>query len=238
MEALFTDFGQAQLSGSGPLLSTTITPLAPLHDPNRLREFCSSSTTFDLLTNIRCMVLEHGRDVGMSKPESSAWVDVYMAYWKAVGEITATETAHNKGWPKVYEAWKELAMTLIRGYTNAGFQAWTVPCLYVTGRFLRLYAIKADGEISITGDEQTNQDFSEDVMGDVGKNDKLEDAARIINRMFTLCISDRYAAVDMNQVLGRLICVLAEATTGRQSKSLGNGGYIIPPTYSSRHTSR
>ena len=197
MEALFRDFGQSQLSGSGHLLSTTITPVAPLHDPNRLREFYSSSTTFDLLTNIRYMVLEHGKDVGMSKSESSAWVDVYIAYWKAVGEVLAIEGAHEQGWSKVYEAWKELAITLIRGYTNAGFQAWTVPCLYVTGRFLRLYAIKADEEISATGDMQTNHDFSEDVMGDVGKNDKLEDAARIINRMFTLCISDRYVAVNM-----------------------------------------
>jgi hypothetical protein len=33
--------------------------------------------------------------------------------------------------------------------------------------------------------------FQDDIAADVEKNANLEEAARVINRMFTLCLSDR-----------------------------------------------
>lgn len=128
-------------------------------------------------------------------------MDLYVAYWKAVGEILDAESMRNEAnWPKVYEAWKEVANVLIRGYSSAGFQAWTVPCLYVVGQYLRIFAIRADASI-----KNSSQDgvfgagsFQDDIVGDYSKNERLEDAARIINRIFTLCISDRYARRKKN----------------------------------------
>lgn len=78
---------------------------------------------------------------------------------------------------------------LIRGYSNFGFESWTVPCLYVTGRYLRVFAIKADEESGNTADMSAS--FQDDLVSDSGKNEKLEDAARVLNRIFTLCLSDR-----------------------------------------------
>jgi hypothetical protein len=78
---------------------------------------------------------------------------------------------------------------LIRGYSSGGFEAWTVPCLYITGKYLRIFAIRADG------DSGSNADFAvgyqDDFNPEGGKNEKLEDAARVLNRIFTLCLSDR-----------------------------------------------
>lgn len=95
---------------------------------------------------------------------------------------------HQVSWVKVYESWKEMTIALIRGYTNCGFEAWTVPCLYVAGKYMRIFAIKADEGAASTPGSVTNFD---DFNPEAEKNEKLEDAARHLNRIFTICLSDR-----------------------------------------------
>ena len=195
MEVLFRDFEQAQLIGLGPLLATTITPIAPPDDPHRLQYFFRAANSFSIQSVIRDGISLHATsEIRFLKPERNAWVDVYVAYWKAIGEIIAGDTA-KADWSKVYEAWKEVANVIIKGYASAGFQAWTVPCLYVAGRYLRIFAIKADEGVRGTGTVNFKAGFQDDITGESGKNEKLEDAARVINRMFTLCISDRYVVL-------------------------------------------
>ena len=125
-------------------------------------------------------------------------MDLYVTYWKAVGEILDAECMRNEAnWLKVYEAWKEVANVLIRGYSSAGFQAWTVPCLYVIGQYLRIFAIRADASMKSSPQDGVfgAGSFQDDIVGEYSKNERLEDAARMINRIFTLCISDRYAGM-------------------------------------------
>lgn len=195
MDSVFRDFQRAHLGRSGPLLATTITPIAPPEDLNRLRRTFSVSNAFTIQQEIRSGLLAHtNTELRFSKPEGNAWVEVYVAYWKAVGEIIALEENLKSGWAGVYEAWKEVANAVIRGYSNGGFESWTIPCLYVTGRFLRIFAIKTDEQLRERNGGDFNAGMQDDIAGELGKNEKLEDAARIINRIFTLCISDRYAA--------------------------------------------
>lgn len=89
----------------------------------------------------------------------------------------------------MYEAWKEVSTQLIRGYTNCGFEAWTVPCLYVVGKYLRIFAIKADEGAPNNSSAITT--FQDDFNPEAEKNEKLEDAARQLNKIFTICLSDR-----------------------------------------------
>ena len=90
---------------------------------------------------------------------------------------------------------------VIRGYGGAsGFQSWTLPVLYKTGKYLRVFAIKADEEQAAkvgNGAVKTENDgIGDDITsGAFEKNERLEDAARVINRVFTLCISDRYVVL-------------------------------------------
>ncbi len=77
---------------------------------------------------------------------------------------------------------------LIRGYTNCNFEAWTVPCLYVAGKYVRIFAIKADESMKNNGNALHN--FQE-ADPDAGQNEKLEDAARQLNSIFNLCLNDR-----------------------------------------------
>lgn len=98
-------------------------------------------------------------------------------------------------WASVYDAWKELSNVVIRGYSTGCFDAWTIPCLYVCGKYLRVYAIKADIMGSSVGGAIG---FYDDLNPDAGENEKLEDAARVLNRMFQLCISDRYSVFSLD----------------------------------------
>ena len=180
---------------SGPLLASTLVPLSSPEDPGRLRRLYQSSRPVSITSDIRSGLLAHTNTTArFLKGEGNAWVDVFVAYWRAIGEVIAIEDGSKNEWGPAYDAWKELTNTLIKGYSGSWFDAWTVPCLYVAGRYLRIFAIKADehgrGNKFIT----FNIGTQDDVVGEIGKNDRLEDAARVINRIFTLCISDRYAA--------------------------------------------
>lgn len=203
MRAIFQDFKHAHYIKSGPLLASTITPEAPASDNLRLRSLYHDINSANLSSALRNGLLTPKADLRLSKAEGNAWVDLYAAYWKFLGEIipAVEDRGVQVNWPKAYEAWKEVANSLIRGYSSAGFQAWTVPCLYVAGRLLRIFAIKADESLRGTADDgkyPANVGFQDDVVGEFGKNEKLEDSARMINRIFTLCISDRYVEKIIN----------------------------------------
>ena len=196
MASLFLEFKQAQSSGSGAALAATITPLAPAHDPNRLRSFYNSTNSASVQSDIRYSLLKD-RTTGtkLPKQEGNAWVDIFVALWKATGEIITLQEPARRGddrgsYVALFKLWKEVANLLIRGYSNAGFEAWTLPCLYVVGRYLRIFAIKADEETA-QNPATFNESFQDDVVADFGKNAKLEETSRIINQMFTLCLHDR-----------------------------------------------
>lgn len=197
MDVVINDFKTAQALGDGYALAATITPIAPANDAGRLYAFYKSSNHFDVQSSIRAAIV-FDNDVQLDRTEGNAWVDVFVAYWKAVGVILAGEEAARSGkyrggeWAKVYDAWKELANTLIKGHTAATFPAWTIPCLYIAAKYMRLFAIRADEQAS---KEQGNVTFSsglaDDIVASTSKNQKLEDAARQLMRIFSLCTQDR-----------------------------------------------
>ena len=203
MTAVAALFREAHLRRSGPLLASTLEPISPSNDPNRLRSFYNGFNSGNPLVSIKFGLLGPVISKCLSETESQAWVDLYAAFWNAAGELITSESAEiNPDWSKIYDAWKEVANVLIRGYSSAGFQAWTVPCMYVVGKYLRIFAIKADAIARESGtDVKFDGDgFQDDIIGDNSKNEKLEDAARQINRMFTLCISDRYVEELFNMM--------------------------------------
>lgn len=198
MNSLFADFTKAYGTLDGYLLSTTISPIPPPSDPARLYNFHRSANAFSLPTDLRYK-LQYNPDLQLDRKESQAWQEVFVAFWKCVSLLLAAEEAQNVGsgqeadWNAVYDAWKDVVNTLYRGYQANLFGAWTIPCLYMAGKYLRNFAIKADEKAAST-QRDSGMSFGlqeEDVLGSESKNEKLEDAARQINRIFGLCIADR-----------------------------------------------
>lgn len=240
MESIISAFVRAFQSESGYDLAAVFTPIAPKHDSGRLYSFHRSTNAYSVQTDVRYALTE----LHMPKGESNAWVEVFVAYWKAVGEVLAAEEALNIGknqgkssaesadWPKVYDAWKDVLNAMHRGYSTNYFEAWTIPCLYVSGKYLRVFAIKADETLAKRkGGVAFNAGFEDDVADGEGNTEKLEDAARQINRIFSLCISDR--SVVLSQMCSLLHtpvhCADERQGTARRVTQMGPILHYQPP---------
>ena len=217
MASIFADFKEGQKTGSGNRLASSFNPVAPADDPHRLREFYYFTNPGSILPGLRyCLFHENGPKLPRS--EQTAWTDIYVAFWTAVGELIQFDESPAKGsWVKTFDAWKELANVFIRGYSNGGLQAWTLPCLYVVGKYLRVFAMRADAEIQAQGSGA--YDFQDDFASEFEKSAKLEDTARTINRMFILCLSDRY-------VVTGIVGWFADSVSGHLLRILVNGVFI------------
>lgn len=199
MDRIFADFAAAQNADNGYLLATSITPEHPRNDPGRLYDFRKDTNAYSVQTDLQYK-LKYNPSLKLPKSESAAWQEVFQAYYKFITVLLPAEEAQTAGsrgdWNGVYDAWKDVVNALHKGYQSNAFAAWTIPCLYVAGKYLRIFAIKADA--SAASQRDSGLAFGvlqeEDAFGAGGKNEKLEDGARQINRLFALCISDRYVA--------------------------------------------
>ena len=185
-------FREGQTAGSGTLLAQSLTPISPRRDHNRMRSFYNGFDGARLsqnLTDLR-FALFHGLTLRLPKPEQDTWLEIFYAYWKAVGEIIRVASPSHGSWEAAFEEYKGVANALIRGYTSGGMEAWTLPCLYVVGKYLRIFAMRADKDITYRNSSSSGGRFQDDLISDTD-NAKLEDAARTINRLFILCLNDR-----------------------------------------------
>lgn len=198
MSAFFADFHEAQKVGNGRLLATCLAPINTDEHSRRLESFAQLSNYQTVAADVRYHLLQNAGSVKLPKPEANAWVDIFAALWKCVREIVSMEQGIAGDWSKAFDAYKEVCSLLIRGYTNNGFQSWTVPCLTTAGNHLRIIAVKADRESKVkdNGGDVFANGFTDDIMGNTNSNEKLEQAAWIINRMFTVCLSDRSELTD------------------------------------------
>ncbi|CAK7266960.1 COP9 signalosome (CSN) subunit [Sporothrix epigloea] len=194
MDKLFREFGQAIAHCNGNELSATLSSLAPADDPYRLRNIWNGAGQNDARAAIKRKIQSNSD--GLAHNEVAGWTEVYYAYWRAIGQILLVQDAPNGNgpastWTKVYEAWKDVLNAVHRGYTNHGFEAWTIPCLYVVGNHLRIIARRADEERTSSSSYLGEASFQDDFDADSEKNKQLEDCARQLNRLFQLCLSDR-----------------------------------------------
>lgn len=201
MDAIFAKFREALETRNGYLLASTITPQSPSDKPAQLAEFVRSSNAQQIHTDVRYATV-YDKSLSLTTDESKAWLEIYTAFWKAAAGVVAASTQARipaGHWSAVYDTWKEVLNALIRGYNSGALAAWTVPCLYVAGKYLRNFAILADAQASkLQGSAIFNGGFQDDAVGTIGRHEKLEDAARQINRIFSLCISDRCVCSNSN----------------------------------------
>ncbi|KAK1830318.1 COP9 signalosome complex subunit 12 [Podospora conica] len=206
MDALFSDFSDAQKSCDGFKLSHTISPALPFEQLRSVWKSCNATSVKNVVKQgIQNTYISKAQ--ALPKDETAGWIEVYSAYWKAVGalvKVRDSPTPNNKSpWASVYESWKEVVSLLHRGYLAHGFEAWTVPCLYVAGKYLREFAVKADEERnnSSSVDNSAEANFQDDFNPEAEQHEKLEDCARQLNRLFNLCLSDR-APLDNSRKWG------------------------------------
>ncbi|KAL3958986.1 hypothetical protein ACCO45_007148 [Purpureocillium lilacinum] len=178
---------------NGYLLAQTLSPVPPPDDAHRLRKIWQSTNSHNVKGDIKHFIkTQSSYRASLDADEINGWVEVYAAYWNAIGEILAGESGKST-WTKVYESWKDLTSMLIRGYNNFGFEAWTIPSLYLVGKYLRLFAIKSDDERSRSSADPTTAAslMQDDFDPESGKQAQLRDCEQHLKRIFTLCLNDR-----------------------------------------------
>ncbi|KAI1502496.1 PCI domain-containing protein [Biscogniauxia marginata] len=194
MDGLIHEFRAAYAGMKGDQLAETLRPDTRLH-ANQLRALWGRGDFHAATADLEFLFKhDHSRVRLASKDETEGWLAIYFSYWKAVGEILAVEGLLNdvkSSWAKVYDAWRELTLLVIRGYTNHAFENWTIPCLYVAGKYLRLFAIRADAERNSSSNDTATTNFRDDLDPTAEENKQLHDCASHLTRIFQICLTDR-----------------------------------------------
>lgn len=194
MDDLIREFRDAYSTQNGNDLAITISPELP-DSPEKILSIWESGNAQSIKDDLSFMFKSIRGGQMPPRGEAEGWQEVYFAYWEFLGEILAVEGRRRDGatstWTKVYEAWKQVAFHINRGYTTYEFENWTIPCLYTAGRYLRLFAIRADAERARNGGYDTLINYQDEMDPEAEKHKSLEDCARQLNRLFNTCLSDR-----------------------------------------------
>ncbi|KAJ1327912.1 COP9 signalosome complex subunit 12 [Microdochium nivale] len=192
MDSLIKEFRVAYSSMKGDQIAETIHPNIQRYS-SRLQAVWGRGNLRETQGDLDFLFRQDKSRPKIPKEEANGWYEIFLAYWKAVGEILAAEGLRSdakSSWTTVYERWKDFTLLVVRGYTHHDFENWTIPCLYVAGRYLRLYAIRADEERRRSGDD-TEITFSDDIEPEAEGNRYLVECSRHLNRIFQICLSDR-----------------------------------------------
>jgi hypothetical protein len=94
MDAIFNDFSAAYPAYNGYMLSKTLSPIAPPGEPNRLSAFFKSTNFNNAKTDFKYRLLYDKKNpLTLGAEEGNGWVELFFAYWKAVGEVLKAEEA-------------------------------------------------------------------------------------------------------------------------------------------------
>jgi hypothetical protein len=93
MNELFEDFAKAYALRNGYLLAQTISPVPPPNEPHRLKRIWQSTNSHSAKGDIKHFIKSQTSSrKTISHDEVNGWVEVYVAYWNAIGEILAGES--------------------------------------------------------------------------------------------------------------------------------------------------
>lgn len=93
MNELFQDFAKAHSAQQGYILAQTLSPVATAAEPQKLNAIWRSTNAHSVKGDIRHFIkTTTSHRGGLTHDELSGWVDVYVAYWHAIGEIVSGES--------------------------------------------------------------------------------------------------------------------------------------------------
>ncbi|KAF2751420.1 hypothetical protein M011DRAFT_464158 [Sporormia fimetaria CBS 119925] len=202
MQAALEPFRLAHAQQQAFTVAEFLSPIPPPNNPARLYEFHRASNFQTVEQDIR-NALRYG-GYRLNQKESVAWPGILVSYWKAIHSLLRAEEARNQGTlgardlVEVYDAWKELTNHFLRHTSNGALPPWTLVCMYRTANYLRIFAAQADAQLAKSKESVTfDSGLQDDIATPAPRSEKLEETARIFNRIFALCLNDRNP--DMSQ---------------------------------------
>jgi hypothetical protein len=205
MQAALVGFEEAYATGLAQPVADFLSPVPPANDPGRLYDFYRASNDHKIVGDVR-YALKYNKRTRMQQKETDAWIDIIAGYWMAVKQIILADEAANQGrlddrqYLAVYDAWKDLTSSFIKHISGGALPAWAIFTLYFTANHLRKIAIKADEYLANSKPATSSNSFSDDLVPQAARSEKLEEAARVFNRVFALCLGDRCASTSPSSV--------------------------------------
>lgn len=199
MEAALAPFQEAYATGLAQPVAEFLSPIPPAHNPGRLYDLFRASNENKIEGDVR-NVLTYNKRTRMSPKETEAWIDIIVAYWRAVRQIILADELANQGrlgdqqTLAVYDAWKDLTSSFIKHIPTGALPAWSIFTLYFTANHFRRIAVNTDEHLAKAKPSTALNSFSDDIVPPTARSEKLEEAARVFNRVFALCLGDRWAA--------------------------------------------
>lgn len=92
MNDLFKGFAKAHTEQNGYLLAATLSPIATSGNPQRMRSIWKSSNSSSVKGDIKHFIKSNtSHQRSLDHEEVKGWVEVYAAYWNAIGDVIAVE---------------------------------------------------------------------------------------------------------------------------------------------------
>lgn len=92
MNELFEEFAAAHASRNGYAIAQTLSPVPPPDQAHKLASIWQSTNAYSVKGDIKHFIKHNAKHrVPLDQNEVNGWVEVYTAYWKAVGEIISGE---------------------------------------------------------------------------------------------------------------------------------------------------
>lgn len=171
-------------------------PIAPTNNPGRLHDIYRSSDEQRIADDVYSG-LRYGRDFALPEIQASAWSEIISSFWKAVRQILQAEEAKtqrrvgDRSMVDVYDTWKAFASCVHTHIDRGIIPPWTVILMYRTANYLRIFASKADEQIMQSRGKVTSNNYQDEDVSTVAAPEKLPDAIRLFNKMFSSCVGDR-----------------------------------------------
>jgi hypothetical protein len=198
MENIIQQFYVRYATGLAVEVANFLSPIPPSQDPGRLYDIQRTTNEIRVIGDVQNAIQSQRQlEEIMSSDEKQGWADIISCYWRAVDRIVKAEQAQIQGKLserqslEVYDAWKDLTSSFTKNISNGSLPHWTIFTLCLTANHLRKFAIKADEQMSKAKPVAFNAGFQDDIVGAAPRNEKLEEAARVFNRIFALCLGDR-----------------------------------------------
>jgi len=202
MQEALGPFLAAYASQSPKNVAVFFEPRAPPEDPLRLYNFWRASNEVMVLGDVR-NALQNLMPTRTTFDEGQGWVDIIACYWRAVDRILKAEQAESQGKLSerlsvdVYDTWKDLTLNFIKYISNGSLPHWTIFTLASVANHLRKFAVMADEQLAKAKPAAFGADslsVQEEIVSTSTRMKKLEDVCQVLNKIFNLCQSDRWAS--------------------------------------------
>jgi hypothetical protein len=105
MDDLARELAEAHSSGNGYQVAQILLPVSPPDNPGRLRTLWKSTNAASLKKDVSTALRRTSYLKSLPDDELTGWIDIVVAYWKALNEIVPATEPEERGKVNTFHVW-------------------------------------------------------------------------------------------------------------------------------------